>query len=87
MCINLKYTIRKQLLKLPGSFQHNRYRLCIAIEICDKTLLRWIAVEKGEKFSIPTDKFYMIADFFQCTPIELMNNEFEQASSKNICLQ
>lgn len=70
-----KYSIRQRLLRLPGNFQENRYRLCIALKINDKTLLRWMAVKKNEFFSIPSDQFYIIANFFGCLPDELINHE------------
>lgn len=71
----LKYNICYRLKKLPGSTMLNRYRLCIAIEVHEETLTRWMAITKDNKFSIPSDQFYLIAEFFKVKPDELLNNK------------
>ena len=86
MCVNLKYNIKKRLLKLPGSFTTNRYKLCIEVDIHDRTLTRYMSITKADKFSIPSDQFYLIAHFLGCNPDELLNYEPDQQNSANLCL-
>lgn len=73
MCINPKYKIRKFLLSLPGQNNSNKYALCIFLGISEKTLDRWATTEKQSEFSITSDLLYKMAEFFKCTPNELIN--------------
>jgi DNA-binding Xre family transcriptional regulator len=82
MCVNPKYNIRKRLLKLPGDFLENRYKLCIAVGISDKTLTRWMALLKTDNYSIAMDKFYLMSHFFDCNPTDLINYEPSQKDSQ-----
>lgn len=75
MCLNLKYNLKKRLLKLPGDFVTNRYKLCIELLISDKTLGRWMNFTKDEGKRIPEDKLYLVAYFLGCNPDDLVNYE------------
>ncbi|MBD1364402.1 hypothetical protein IDJ77_11335 [Mucilaginibacter sp. ZT4R22] len=76
----LKYNIKNRLLRLSGDYQTNRYRMCIAVGINDKTLVRWLKTDRRSKFSIPSDQFYKIAEFLSCNPNELLTNEPAQVT-------
>ena len=71
---NLKYNIGYRLKKMPGITRINHYKLCIYLEIHEETLSRWMATKRDNKFSIPSDQFYLIAKFFEVNPDELLNN-------------
>ncbi|MGZ3999595.1 MAG: hypothetical protein ACXVIY_03155 [Mucilaginibacter sp.] len=73
MCADLKYTIKRKLYGLPGEYRDNFYLLCVAVKRSIKTVNHWMDVKKGDAFSIPSDEFYLIADFLQCSPTELIN--------------
>jgi len=87
MCVNPKYNIRRRLLKLPGTFQENMYKLCIEVGIHHRTLERWMALKKGDRFSIPSDEFYLIAHFLACNPNDLINYDPDTQNSENLQLQ
>lgn len=67
-----KYRIRRMLLQKPGSLTQNKYQLCIALGINVKTLDNWMRTQQGDKFSIPSDAFYSLAEYFKCNPLDLL---------------
>lgn len=69
MNLDLKYRIRALLLNFPNqnSFMQNKYALCIALDISERTLDNWIKTPSAARFSIPSDHLFKIANFFQCT--------------------
>lgn len=70
---NLKYSIKNKMLKLPGTFRQNTYKAAIELDISLQTLNKWMGLKKGDKYSIPTDQFYLLASFLDCNPIDLIN--------------
>lgn len=68
-----KYNIKERLQKLPGSLRENIFKLCIHCDITQTTLYKWMGTSPTDKFSIPSDQYYSIADFFNCNPDELKN--------------
>lgn len=81
--MNLKYSIRTLLLHLPGknSFTQNKYLLCAALDISERTLDRWINTKREERFSIPSDHLFLIADFFKCTIEALLTQSTPQPAN------
>lgn len=78
MCVNasnLKYNIKKKLHDLPGKPRSNKYLLAARIDISERTFDSWLNTLKTDRFSIPSDALYIIADFFKCTPDQLLNRE------------
>ena len=69
-----KYTIRVKLVTLPGSITENTMRMCLHVGITLTTARRWIVAKKQDRFSIPVDQFYKLAEFFKCQPNDLINN-------------
>lgn len=70
----LKYPIREKLNKMDGNYSRNFLKMCLHVDISATTGHRWASVTKTEQFSIPVDKFYLLADFFNCNPTELLNH-------------
>jgi DNA-binding Xre family transcriptional regulator len=73
MCINPKYNIRRRLLEMEGRLLINKYQLCIFADVGERTLDKYTEVNMGDAYSIPSDKLFKIADFFDCQPAELLN--------------
>jgi hypothetical protein len=70
----LKYPIKAKLTKMEGTYTENFLKMCLAVHISPTTGYRWADVKKDEKFSIPVDQFYLLAEFFGCNPNDLLNN-------------
>lgn len=70
----MKYNIRERLLRMEGTLAANIFKTCLHCEITLSTLYRWMKTPVDSKFSIPSDQFYNLADFFQCKPEDLKNN-------------
>jgi hypothetical protein len=70
----LKYPIKSKLLQMDGTYNENFLRMCLHVNISPTTGRRWEGIRSDERFSIPVEQFFKLADFFNCTPKELMNN-------------
>ncbi|WP_157960767.1 hypothetical protein [Nubsella zeaxanthinifaciens] len=70
----LKYPIKLKLLQMDGTYNENFLKMCLHVKISPTTGRRWEGIRSGERFSIPVDQFYLLAEFFKCTPNELLNN-------------
>lgn len=70
----LKYPIKSKLNKMEGNYTQNFLKMCLHVKIAPTTGNRWASVKTNEQFSIPVDKFYLLAEFFHCNPNELLNN-------------
>ncbi|GEM_PF-2962803 len=68
-----KYSIMRKLKEMPGTYRDNCYSLCLHIGISVRTLDNWMKYTIDSKSSIPLETAYKIANFFKCTPDELMN--------------
>nr|WP_276898464.1 helix-turn-helix transcriptional regulator [Pedobacter kyonggii] len=68
---NLKYTIKSRIGKMPGTPRSNSYKICAELGISFSTLNNWMNLVIGDKFSIPVEDFYRIANQLGCTPDEL----------------
>ncbi|MFD1632013.1 helix-turn-helix domain-containing protein [Pseudopedobacter beijingensis] len=63
----------QKLKQMPGVYRDNYYLLCVHVDISVRTLDNWMKYTIECKSSIPIDKAYKIAEFFNCTPDELIN--------------
>jgi hypothetical protein len=68
-----KYNIKKRLQKLDGTYNQNKYRLCAHLNKTVKTVEKWLSVKASDTYSITVDDLYSLADFFACSPTELIN--------------
>jgi len=71
---NLKYTIKSRINKMPGTPRSNSYKICAELGISFSTLNNWMNLVIGDKFSIPVEDFYRIANQLKCTPDELFTS-------------
>lgn len=69
-----KYTIEEKLKAMQGKYTDNQYKLCIAVGITVKTLENWLKHEKGSSNSIKSDYLFLLCDFFNCQPHDLLNS-------------
>lgn len=68
-----KYNIKERLQKMPGSLRQNIFKLCLHCDIGTTTLYKWMKTPFNDNFSIASDQFYQLADFFNCNPTDLKN--------------
>lgn len=76
-----KYSIRRRLLLSDGEFNRNRYLLCFALNISDRTLTRWMSAKVNDKLDISYEHLKALGAFFNCSIDDLINkNEQETAA-------
>ncbi|WP_281991257.1 hypothetical protein [Aquimarina aggregata] len=71
-----KYNVLQFLKRLP----YNEYiiakrKLPVACKVSKRTFERWLYVTKEERLEISADKLALIANYFNCTIEELLNNK------------
>ena len=60
-------------MKLPGTHRSNLYKIALEIDVSLQTLHKWMGLQKTDKYSIPTDQFYLLASYLDCNPTDLIN--------------
>lgn len=70
---DLKYTLKRRIASLSGSYRANKYLICAKVDVCLRTLESWMEIKKDESKSIPSDQLFELADFLSCNPSDLLN--------------
>jgi DNA-binding Xre family transcriptional regulator len=68
-----KYLIRKKLLQKDGSYRENLYTLAIKAKRTVQTIENWQRIKKDSKSDIAINDLYIMCEFFNCNPNELIN--------------
>lgn len=80
-----KYNILKFLKKLPyNEYTVAKGKLPVACKVSKRTFERWLYVTKEERLEISADKLAVIANYFNCTIEELLNNKIPKHNTHTL---
>ncbi|GGX23663.1 hypothetical protein [Aquimarina muelleri] len=80
-----KYHILKFLKKLPyNEYTIAKRKLPVACKVSKRTFERWLYVNKEDRLEISADKLALIANYFNCTMEELLNNKIPKHNTHTL---
>jgi hypothetical protein len=80
-----KYNILKFLKKLPyNEYTIAKSKLPVACKVSKRTFERWLYVTKEERLEVSADKLALIANYFNCTIEELLNNKIPKHNTRTL---